>query len=372
MNKKFILPGMVGVGIILAGLVYGVAFHRPYEEQKYVDVASHESLILVPLDGDSMKNQAKLKSKEYYEQHKVASKRVPLTAKWHKTGRLPSSGKWIYPYDAIKVSRAPITLDWTDDSDSGTSSHKQALRAQTKDDIGFRQGFTIQANITEEQVATFAYNYPKSNLKVMLDNEVRPYAETEFNKLVKGFSLVELSEKSKIDPELTNEKWIYEKLSKKVTEVYSSKGITIANIGPKDKKIFDNASIQESIDKVFITNQLEETAKKQREIDSKDATNSRKIEADNAKNRREIEEKENELKLRIATNEAKTKRDILTADSEAQAKANDRISRSLTPALIELKKVEMQTEILKEKWNGDIPVQYGSNSTPSLLKLIKE
>lgn len=360
MNKKFILPGVIGIGLILAGLIYGIAFHRPYEEQKYVDVASHESLILVPLDGDSLKNQAKLKSKEYYEQHKVASKRVPLIAKWHKTGRLPSSGKWIYPYDAIKVSRAPITLDWTDDSDSGTSSHKQALRAQTKDDIGFRQGFTIQANITEEQVATFAYNYPKSNLKVMLDNEVRPYAETEFNKLVKGFTLVELSEKSKSNPELTNEKWIYEELSKKVTNIYSSKGITIANIGPKDKKIFDNKGIQESIDKVFITNQLEETAKKQREIDAKDA-----------ENRRDIQEKENELKLRIATNEAKTKRDILTADSEAQSKANERLSKSLTPGLIELKKLEAQLEVFN-KWNGEIPVQYGTGSTPSLLKLIKE
>ncbi|MGL5710479.1 MAG: hypothetical protein ACRCW9_06540 [Cetobacterium sp.] len=372
MNKtqsRLLIAGVAGL-LTVAG--YFSMVHRPYEEQKYITVESHETLILVPLDGNTMDNQAKLRSKDYYEKYKVASKRVPLKAKWHKTGRLPASGKWTYPYDVIKVSRAPITLDWTDDSNSGTSNQEQALRAQTKDDIGFRQGFTIQANVTEEQVSAFAYNYPKASLKTTLDNEVRPFVETEYNKLVKGFSLVELSEPNIKEPELTNEKWIFKVLEEKVSSVYSEKGITIANLGPKDRKIFNNKNIQTAIDTVYITNQKEEAEKKEREIALKSAENKRNIEAEDAKNKREIREKENESNLLIKANAAKTERDILTADAIAQANANRQLSNSLTVNLLELKKLEIQAEVFNKKWDGAIPVQYGQGSTPSLLKLIKE
>ncbi len=63
---------------------------------------------------------------------------------------------------------------------------------------------------------------------------------------------------------------------------------------------------------------------------------------------------------------AKAAAEAKMAQAEAEAKANDLISASLTPALLEMKKLEIE-QLKANKWDGKLPTISGGEGTSLIL-----
>ena len=68
---------------------------KPYQEEKYVDINPNETAFVIPLEQGTKTDQKQLKSIDYLEQRKVATKRVYTPTIWHQTGRYDNDGEWI-------------------------------------------------------------------------------------------------------------------------------------------------------------------------------------------------------------------------------------------------------------------------------------
>ena len=82
---------------------------RPYQEEKYIDINPNETAFVIPLEQGTKGDQKQLKSIEYLEQKKVATKRIYTPTMWHQTGRYENDGEWIPSVVVIKVDRSPVT-----------------------------------------------------------------------------------------------------------------------------------------------------------------------------------------------------------------------------------------------------------------------
>ena len=215
---------------------------KPYQEKKYVDVDANSTAYVIPLETGSKENQTKMKSEAYYEQNKVAVKRIYIPTQWHETGRMAGDGEWIPSIKVIIVNRTPVTREWSNSGTGTNSKSNEALLVESKESIGFFLSITCTGSIPEESASKFLYSYSGKTLAKVMDEDVRGYVlnilTTEFGKL----SLTECQGKRSE---------IFDYMRKNVTEHFVKYGINIVNIGSAGGFTYQSDKIQDAIDSKY-------------------------------------------------------------------------------------------------------------------------
>lgn len=296
---------------------------KPAKVELIEQIDTNETAFLVPLEGQSKKGQDKFMSVDYLESAKVATKRITIPQRESKIGRFNHEIKWIPTMRVIKVNRSPITREWTEERNMGTSNRNEAIYVESKDSIGFSVGINITTMITEEDAAKFLYFFAGQTLAKITDNNIRGKVTAV---LSSEFGSRELSV-CKID-----KKQIQEKLEKEVINEYKKYGITVSNIGLVGGLTYDEPKIQNAIDNAYVSEMSI-------------------LEKENAK---KAQEHENERLLSIAITERKS--------AQEMEKAYQAMIKKIELD-IDMKKAEAILTAAK-KWNGQTPqsiLPQGSN-----------
>ena len=223
--------------------MFAFAGCKPYQAPVYEDVLPNEIAFLVPLEGDSSK-QGSLASSDFLEQSLVMSKRVEIPTRWNQTGRFDGDGGYIPTHRLIKLSLAPVTREWTADSNTGTTSANQGFEAESSESIGFVTGLTCTAQITSQADGIkFLSVYYGKTIEEILDTEVRNKIST---------LLVEIYSKSTIEEiRVSKDKTIAE-VRKEIIPYFAGKGLTISTLGYKESLTYTSPEIQKAIDAKYV------------------------------------------------------------------------------------------------------------------------
>jgi hypothetical protein len=224
---------------------------RPYQEEKFVDIGPNETAYVIPLE-QGTKNQKALKSVEYLEEKKVASKRIYTPTVWHQTGRWDSDGEYIPSVIVIKVDRSPVTREWTKSGDSGTSRSNQQINVESSNSIGFTVGITCTASVPEDQTSTFLYWYGGKSLSQVIDDNIRSYVQEN---LTRNFGQRDLT-KCQLE-----RKDVFTDMEQKTKDFFTTRGIRIDNIGAAGEFTYTEPDIQVAINSQFIAEKKNDAAK---------------------------------------------------------------------------------------------------------------
>jgi regulator of protease activity HflC (stomatin/prohibitin superfamily) len=220
-------------------------------------------------------------------------------------------GDWKPAATLIVVERKPVSRSW--ESGSSADASTKAIFGETSDQIGIYVGMNCTAMIEEKDAAKFLYRYNSTPLETVIDTDIKKLVEDRFNIETANYTSAELGAKKGE---------IMEAVKDFVVPYFEEYGITITVLGMKEGVSYENDEIQKAIDAKFASEQ-------------------------------ELVIQQNKNEAALAKAEADAAATIMAA--EAQATANDLLSKSMTPALLE--------KMYYEKWNGELPYIYG-DSTP--------
>ncbi len=275
-------------------------------------IEANQTAFLIPLKGNTA-NQASFESEELLNEAKVAAKQVSITYTREKVG--PMEHQWIADNMLIIVDRTPVTREWADTANIGTSESNQAIYAESKESIGFSVGMNCSAQIyTEQDAVKFLYSYNNKSLADIMDSEIRARVESDFVEICAKYTMAEI---------LTEKQAIMEYVRNDVTSYLADRGITITVLGMKDGIQYDDPSVQSAINAAFVAN---------RESEAQAVKNQTKIDA------------------------AKADADAMLIKANAEAEANKVMSESITDELLRKQ--------MYEKWDGKLPTISGGASTP--------
>ena len=275
-------------------------------------IEANQTAFLIPLKGNTA-NQASFESEELLNEAKVAAKQVSITYTREKVG--PMEHQWIADNMLIIVDRTPVTREWADTANIGTSESNQAIYAESKESIGFSVGMNCSAQIyTEQDAVKFLYSYNNKSLADIMDSEIRARVESDFVEICAKYTMAEI---------LTEKQAIMEYVRNDVTSYFADRGITITVLGMKDGIQYDDPSVQSAINAAFVAN---------RESEAQAVKNQTKIDA------------------------AKADADAMLIKANAEAEANKVMSESITDELLRKQ--------MYEKWDGKLPTISGGASTP--------
>jgi len=284
---------------------------KPYDTPEFVTIEASQTAFLIPLVGDST-TQSAFESEELLTEAKVATKEIQIPHRWVQTGRKHWMGDWKPSATLIVVERKPVSRSW-ESGDSTAASANKAIFGETADQIGIYVGMNCTAMIEEKDAAKFLYRYNNTPLETVIDTDIKKLVEDRFNIETAKYTSTELGAKKGE---------IMEAVKEYVIPYFEEYGITITVLGMKEGVSYENNEIQKAIDAKFASEQ-------------------------------ELVIQQNKNDANIAKAEAEAQAMIMLA--EAEAKANDLLSQSMTPALLE--------KMYYEKWNGELPYIYG-DSTP--------
>lgn len=345
--RKFFFKNLLWFAILIPMAVLSSGCYKPYDTPEYQDVDTAETAFVVPLEGDTS-SQAKFQSIKYLSEHKVSTKRVQITHRWNQTGRMDDDGGWIANVRLIKVNRSPITREWTADGKTGTAAKDQAIWVESQDSVGFSMGFTVTGYIKEEDAETFLYWYPMGSLDKVMDMEARARVQQ---------AVGEVALKYPLDTLRSKKQEMIDAARKDVQEFFASRGITVTTVASFGGMTYENPKIQDSIDQVFISQQLKDV-------------NQAKLEAQQKENERvELEANATaERARREATGLADAKMIAAKAESESLALLSKAV-KDAGPSIFQLRGLEIEKARV-DKWNGAYPtymMSTGGGNSPSLL-----
>jgi len=241
---KKVLLFVFAIGLLVASC-------RPYHEDIYTEIEPNETAFLIPLEEGTQDAQMKFESADYLEEMKVATKRVYTPTIWHQTGHIRIRGEWIPTVVVVKVDRAPVTREWTEDTETGTEKAKQDINVESKESIGFGIGITCTASIPEELASTFLYYYNGKTLDEVMDNNVRSYIQ---DILTREFGSRELSDCQ------AERKAIFTLMDTSTTNFFLDRGVRIDNIGAAGEFHYINPEIQNAINMEFVAEKKRDAA----------------------------------------------------------------------------------------------------------------
>ena len=285
---------------------------KPYDKPEFVTIEASQTAFLIPLVGDTT-NQASFESEELLSQAKVATKEIQIPHRWVQTGRWHWVGEYRASATLIVVERKPVSRSW-ESGDSTATSANRAIFGGSSDNIGIYVGMNCTAMIEEKDAAKFLYRYNNTPLETIIDTDIKKMVEDRFNIETAKYISTDLGAKKGE---------IMEAVKAYVIPYFKEYGITITVLGLKEDISYENPAIQEAIDKRFASEQ-------------------------------DLEIQKNKNEANIAKAEAEAEAILIGA--QAQAEANKLLSESLTSALLE--------KMYYEKWNGELPYIYGSDTTP--------
>ena len=305
--KKLILVAlMLVLCLSLAGC------RKPYDKPEFVKITPSQTAFLIPLIGDST-TQSAFESEDLLAQHKVATKEIQIPHRWVQMGRMNWNGEWKASAELIVVERKPVSRSW-DSGDNAASSANRAIFGGSSDNIGIYVGMNCTAMIEEADAVKFLYRYNNTPLETIIDNDIKKLVEDRFNIETSKYTSTELG---------GAKGEIMEAVKAYVIPYFKEYGITITVLGIKEDISYENPEIQKAIDAKFASEQ-------------------------------ELVIQQNKNEANIAKAEAEAQAILIAA--QAQAEANKLLSDSLNDRLLE--------QMYYEKWNGELPYIYGSDTTP--------
>lgn len=305
--KKLILVAlMLVLCLSLAGC------RKPYDKPEFVKITPSQTAFLIPLIGDST-TQSAFESEDLLAQHKVATKEIQIPHRWVQMGRMNWNGEWKPSAELIVVERKPVSRSW-DSGDNAASSANRAIFGGSSDNIGIYVGMNCTAMIEEADAVKFLYRYNNTPLETIIDNDIKKLVEDRFNIETSKYTSTELG---------AAKGEIMEAVKAYVIPYFKEYGITITVLGIKEDISYENPEIQKAIDAKFASEQ-------------------------------ELVIQQNKNEANIAKAEAEAQAILIAA--QAQAEANKLLSDSLNDRLLE--------QMYYEKWNGELPYIYGSDTTP--------
>jgi hypothetical protein len=331
---------------------------KPVEPKVLVDAGANETMFVVPLVGDS-KEQAKLNSKEYYDQKKVSIKQFQVPHRWLQVGRMETDGKWIPSVSVIKVDRTPITTEFAVDEKYSAKKDADAIWVESADSVGFTTGFSVSAMVAEEDTSTFLYRYQAATLRTILATEVRARVQQQAALFSARYKLDDLrSKKNEMQKFIVDD----------IVPFFKDRGITITTIAQFGGMTYENPQIQQAIDKVFVAQQEKETAaaalaavadinKRTDSLAQQDKTNAITLATGKAE------------AVRLEA-EAVAKGNLLKAQADASgievvSKATQIASSN--PLFLEVRKLDVAVKQI-EKWSGAVPsIVVGADSKANLF-----
>jgi regulator of protease activity HflC (stomatin/prohibitin superfamily) len=323
--KRFIVFASCAVAVAAVGC-------RPYDVPEYQEIATSETAILVPLEGDTEK-QAAFESEEMLKKHLVSVKRIQIPHRWINKGRMWYAGEWQPMMRLIKVDRKPVTREWTSGHNSGTAKKDEAIWVESSDSVGFSTGVTCTARIaTHQDAIKFLYNYSGVTLEQIMDTEVRARVQKVMAEFAAGYNMDELRPKKK---EMMKE------VEKDVVMFFKERGITITTIGQFGGFTYEDPDVQKAIDNVFKAQQDEQVAKAEHKAQL-ERNKAVKLKADGLAEAAKIE--------------AKGKGEAIQSIADAKAYEIQKAEKSLETYL-KLKQLEIESQRL-EKWDGKYPLYY--------------
>lgn len=358
--RKVILAIVAGfaIAVLVAGATTGC---RKYQTPEYESVGTSETAFVVPLEGDSAKG-LKLDSEAAYDKYKVMEKRILITKRWNKTGRMYTQGEWIPTIKVIKVERTPVTREWTADENSGTKNENEAIWVESSDSVGFSVGFNCTAHIQEADAARFLYWYKGNTLASVMDQEIRNRIQQVASEVAAKYDLDELREK-KLE--------IIGEVRKDVIPFFELRGITVTTIGMFGGFQYENPKIQEAIDAVFIAQQLknEEKAKlaamedkKTRMLKEGEATANQERMA--AKGKADAIESVAKAEAEGIKMKAKAEAESILAIAKALQTASD------SELFYKIKALEIEKGRI-EKWSGDVPTMIMGGNNGNFVPMMQ-
>jgi len=230
------------VASLFLGLFCAVGCIKPAKLEQFVEIAPHETAFMVPLESMSKSGQAQFGSIEFLNENKIAAKRVSLPLRSIKTGIGYWQIKYIPTAQVIKVSRTPVTREWTKWGDTGTTAKNDSIPVESLGSIGFSVPINITCSILEEDTAKFLYNYSGQQLEVIIDSNVRSWVTKQLSSRF-GVLTLDACRADKIK--------IVEESYQKVIEMAKASGITIQSLSLGGGLIYDDDKIQDSINQEF-------------------------------------------------------------------------------------------------------------------------
>jgi len=324
---------------LVATMIGSTGCIKPPKVPDTKEIKPNETAWVIPLEGSSQSGQTKFNSVEFLEQHKVATKRIWIDKAEKPIGRFSWEIEWIPAVRVITVDRSLVTREWTDNTQTGTSSGNQGIPVNTKDNIGLTIGLTITASIDEDDASTYLYYHGEKALADVVDSNVRSFAVAELNRQVSSLTLVDFQQQQ---PQ------IYATLFKDTAAYYKTKGVTIQYLGNAEGWHFIHKEIQDSIDKSFITQQDNKTAEMEQN-------------AQKTRNDTQILINKTDNAIKVATAQA----EVDAATKLEGAKEAALFRNNLQVQLLNAQaKMQMAT-----KWDGKMPSNILPENSPMLLNM---
>lgn len=321
---------------LIAALLTGCG---PAKVPDIKEIGPNETAWVVPLVGDTQGDQTKFNSVDYLNNQKVARKRIIIDKVTRSTGRWWFEYEWIPSVRVVTVDRSLVSREWVDNL--ATPGENEGISVNTRDNISLTVGLTVTATIEEKGASTYLYYHGDKPLKQVIDENIRNFAIAELNRQVSAMTLTQFQ---------TNQTVIYQSLFEDAKKAFAERGISIEYLGNAKGWHFADKNIQEAINKSFIAQQENQTAKMEQE-------------AKNTRNQTELLNEQNKNSIKIAAAKAEVEAAELLSKAEKAAVLNN----SLQIRLLEAKaKYE-----LFSKWNGQAPqfLLVGETSTPFLMNI---
>jgi hypothetical protein len=202
-----------------------------------VEIEPNQTAFVVPLTGQTS-DQGQFASAEYLAERQVATKRVEIEPVWHQTGHFNWQGTWIPSARVIVVDRTPVTREWTEMAETGTSTKDDAFAMETRESIDFSYGGNVSALVTEQDAAIFLYRYSGKTLEAIMDSDIRGYMQ---GRLATEFGTLMILEAQAGKGE------IFDKICDETIAKFAEYGISITSCGASGGLSFHDPKIQDAI-----------------------------------------------------------------------------------------------------------------------------
>lgn len=293
---------------------------------------------------------------------------VPLSGNDKGTLETTSNGWYMYSFNT-QVYEFPVynqNHNWTASKTEGKSGESERLYFGDKNGLRLGADIGVQFHVPSAQVTTLFKTY-RQDLDHIRDTVLKMSVRNSLNLTAQNYTAEEIFGDKRGE--------FFTKVFTRVKDEMQPNGLEVVNI-----YLNGELELPEAI-RTTIQAKLQATMSAQQKENEK-----RTVEAEAAKT---VAAAEGAAHAQVATAEGQAKTNIATAEGEAsaaiakaqgqatariaeakgraearvleataEATANAKISQSLTPAILELKKLQIQADIQKsyaEKWQGGVP-----------------
>ncbi len=216
--------------------------------------------------GANKDSQGKFASEQYYNETKVAAKRVQVP---HTTLRMAG---WSYDYyipaaKVIIVDRTPYYQEWVASTERGTSKKDESFHFESNESINISTGIVISATVKEEDAAKFLYWFGTKQQNFTPTGDVAKDCSAQFQSVLNGRTLSEVMASNvrgevqavlahefggrSTDDDIKAKAAVMDIVNKETKEMFAAKGITIDYIGYAEGLSFETA-VQDAINRAYI------------------------------------------------------------------------------------------------------------------------